>query len=234
MTMGYPKPSKQQRNTQYLQSQSFQITGSPYQEEQIEQKKLFLIICEGKNTEPLYFKSFPVPTKTILVEGGCNSKTALVEHAITRKKDYPEREVWCVFDYDVKPDESATQSEDFNNSITMAQANGMHVAWSNDAFELWFLLHYQQVDTAFTRNEIYPKLKEIWELDSFHNEAKTESFCRENYERHGGTESKMQQLAIRRARSLHEKYKSRTDYATHCPCTTVYLLVDELNKNLKD
>lgn len=32
----------------------------PYHIESIAKKKAFLIICEGKNTEPEYFKSFPV------------------------------------------------------------------------------------------------------------------------------------------------------------------------------
>lgn len=234
--MGYPKPSKQQKNEAYLRSQGFQINVNPYLEEDIEQKKLFLIICEGENTEPWYFKSFPVPSKTVIIESGCNSKTALVEYAITlkQKEDYKNREIWCVFDFDIKLDEHATQPEDFNNSIEMAKANGMNVAWSNDAFELWFLLHYQHVDTALTRTEIYPVLKDKWKLKSFHNEAKTEAFCKENYERHGGTKSKEQLLAIRRAENLYRQYQGRTDYANQCPCTTVYLLVEELNKNLKE
>ena len=234
--MGYPKPNKLHRNEQYLQSQSFPITDSPYLEEVFAQKQLLLIICEGENTERFYFESFPVPSKTVIVDGGRGSKTALVKYALAQKEKlkYEGYKIWCVFDYDVKPDECATQPQDFNNSIAMAQANGMFVAWSNDAFELWFYLHYDAVDVGIERKDINTKLKEKWGLKSFKNEAKKPSFCMENYKRHGGTKSETQKAAIKRARNLHKAYKSRTDFANHCPCTTVYLLVEELNKNLKE
>jgi len=234
--MNYNKPSrKNAANEAFLQKNGIHRASNPYEEEQIEQKKLFLIVCEGTNTEPLYFKCFPVPTKTVLIERGCNSKTSLVNYALERKKleKYADREVWCVFDYDIKPDEAATQPADFNNAIKMAEANGMKVAWSNDAFELWFLLHYQALDIPLTRNEIFPILKKKWKLKRFSNEAKTEEFCKGHYQRHGGTESKSQKLAIQRARKLHELYGKRTDFSNHCPCTTVYLLVEELNNNIK-
>lgn len=234
--MDYNKPSrKKQANEDYLRKMGILKDENPYKEEQEEQKKLFLIICEGENTEPRYFEKFPVPSKAVIVEGGCNSKTALVKYAISirDKEKYAGREVWCVFDFDIKPDEAATQPKDFNNSIKMAEANGMKVAWSNDAFELWFVLHYQHMDTALTREELYKILKVRWELESFSSEAKADEFCKGHYDRHGGTSGKMQKLAIQRARELHESYSGRKDYSKHRPCTTVYLLVEELNKNLK-
>jgi hypothetical protein len=231
----YKKPLKAKANEDYLRTLGIKKEVSPYKEEVIEQKKLFLIICEGENTEPGYFEGFPVPTKTVLIEGGCGSKTALVDYALELRKEekYQNREVWCVFDFDIKPDESASQPEDFNKSIEKANQNGLNVAWSNDAFELWFVLHYQKLDTALTRKELYPILKEKWGLESFSKEAKTIKFCEDHYERFGGSKSKQQELAIRRAKELHAKFIERKDYSKHCPCTTVYLLVEELNKNLK-
>lgn len=231
----YRKPSKAKANEEFLRLQGIQIGVNPYSEEKIEQKKLFLIICEGSNTEPSYFEGFPVPTKTVIIEGGCGSKTALVDYALKLSKleQYENREVWCVFDFDIKPDEATTQPEDFNNSIQKAESNGMKVAWSNDAFELWFVLHYQALDTSLTRKELYPILKKQWELESFTKEAKTKKFCEEHYQRLGGSKSESQKLAIKRAEELHAKYEGRKDYSEHCPCTTVYLLVNELNKNIK-
>ncbi|NIG54280.1 RloB domain-containing protein [Chitinophaga sp. Cy-1792] len=38
---------------------------------------------------------------------------------------------------------------------------------------------------------------------------------------------------MRRARKLHEQHNGSQDFAKQCPCTTVYLLVEELNKYLK-
>ncbi|WP_372776773.1 hypothetical protein [Mangrovibacterium sp.] len=46
-------------------------------------RNLFRIYCEGENTEPEYFKSFPVNTETKVEAIGIGrSKTALVEKAL--------------------------------------------------------------------------------------------------------------------------------------------------------
>jgi hypothetical protein len=233
--MDYRKPSKAAANKAFLRGLSLTI-GEPYQEASLDQKKTFLIVCEGENTEPLYFEGFPVPSKTVLTEGGHGSKTSLVEYALKIRElpNYEGREVWCVFDFDVKPDEAATQPKDFNNAILMAEQNGMKTAWSNDAFELWFVLHYQGLESALTRHELYKILKEKWHLKSFSNEAKTYDFCLKHYERHQeDVDGASQKLAIRRARILHSAYESKQNYAEQSPCTTVYLLVEELNKNFK-
>jgi hypothetical protein len=237
--MGYNKPRKIKANEEYLRQNGIVKKESPYETEKFIQKKSFLIICEGENTEPFYFQGFPVSKEVhrhpVIIEGGRNSKTSLVEYAlkIRDKEKYAGREVWCVFDYDIKPDEAATQPQDFNSAITKAESNGMKVAWSNDAFELWFVLHYQKLDVHLTRHELFSILKKEWCLDSFSNVAKTVEFCHGHYERHGGTESESQKLAIKRARELHQNNNGKKDFSNHCPCTTVYLLVEELNKNLK-
>ena len=85
--------------------------------------KTFLIVCEGKNTEPKYFESFPVVTADIKTEGGLGSRTALVKAAIKLKQneEYKGREVWCVFDYDHKPD-NVTIEGDFNEAIALAKS----------------------------------------------------------------------------------------------------------------
>lgn len=231
------KQSKERANAVYLASIRTTISmlsEDPYKEETQESIKSFLIICEGQNTEPSYFRSFPVPSKLVKIEGGCNSKNSLVDYAVEqmKKEDNQGREVWCVYDFDLEPGEKQTQPQDFNSSIAKAEANGIKVAWSNDAFELWFVLHYQKLEGQQTREQLYAILKEKWKLESFHNEAKRVQFCKEMYDRIGGSKSKSQELAIRRARELHEFFQPRTDYSNHRSCTTVYLLVEELNKYL--
>lgn len=232
--MDYNKPSKQKANEYFLR-QHGKVWGNPYREDQLDVKKTFLIICEGENTEPEYFRKFPVPTKTVDIKRGCNTKNALVDYALELQKsgEYDGREIWCVFDFDVKPDEAATQPQDFNSSILKAQQHGLKVAWSNDAFELWFVLHYQKLDVPLSRHELYPILKERWGLERFHAVAKTLDFCQEHYDRHGDVHTESQKLAIRRARDLHQQFIGRKDFSAHCPCTTVYLLVEELNKYIK-
>ena len=234
--MEYNKPSKAERDLQYLMNIGFSsLKENPYEEDIIPKNKKFLIICEGDNTEYYYFKSFPVPSNMVEIKGGKNTKNSLVNYALKLQKDpqYAGREIWCVYDYDVKPDEKESQSEDFNSSIIKAKANNLNVAWSNDCFELWFLLHYSFLDNCITRNEIYEALKSKWKLKSFHNEAKTVEFCRGLYDLHGGDQSTMQSFATKNAKRLHEGFKIDEHFSDHCPCTTVYQLVSELNKYIK-
>ncbi len=55
--------------------------------------------------------------------------------------------IWAVFDKD-----SFTE-EQFNSAIIRAEANEINCAWSNEAFELWLLLHFQFVNHAMSRRD---------------------------------------------------------------------------------
>ena len=106
--------------------------------------RTFLIVCEGQ-TEEQYFKSFPVLTATIKPIHAGSSKTALVEAVAKYSRGESYDEIWCVFDFDVDPLKTG-QIEDFNRAIQKAGQIGYYCAYSNDAIELWFVLHYQLVD----------------------------------------------------------------------------------------
>lgn len=200
---------------------------TPYQIESIAKKKSFLIICEGKNTEPEYFKSFPVVTATIETIGKGASKTALVNKAMeeARKTKYKGYEVWCVFDLDIKYDD-ATIKTDFDEAIELAKQQGFHVAYSNDAFELWFVLHYKTINAQLTRQEYYEMLREEWGFN-YEKKGKEIAICKENYKRLQNHPANQQQ-AILRAERLHNLFKDEK-YCEQNPCTTVYALVRALN-----
>src|SRR5690606_472230 len=51
--------------------------------------KRFLIVCEGENTEPCYFRSFPVQTAEVKAFGMGRSKTSLVQSVIALAKEEP-------------------------------------------------------------------------------------------------------------------------------------------------
>ncbi|MEM0993249.1 MAG: RloB family protein, partial [Bacteroidota bacterium] len=113
---------------------------NPYLIAQREKSKTFLIICEGENTEPEYFKAFPVKTATIKSYGLGSSKSKLVEYVleIIEHETDEDQEVWIVFDMDLKlQDDIDKQKEDYENAISTATAAGLKVAHSNDSFELW-------------------------------------------------------------------------------------------------
>ena len=198
--------------------------------------KRFLIVCEGVNTEPCYFQSFPVQTAEVKTFGLGRSKMSLVEYVIDLvgqepKKD-PDQEVWIVFDMDLNHLKDFTlQQKDFNDAVRLAKANRFQVAYSNDAFELWFLLHYQLLESALTRLEYYERLSKLWGI-SYDRQGKGVPFCRSVYNRLLEDQSASQETAIRNAERLFQQ-KAEVLPSEQNPCTTVYQLVKELNKYLR-
>ena len=68
-------------------------------------KKSFLIVCEGINTEPEYFKAFRLTSARVKAIGEGLSTTRLVEEAIIIKemeerKNHVFDQYWVVFDKD--------------------------------------------------------------------------------------------------------------------------------------
>jgi hypothetical protein len=63
---------------------------------------------------------------------------SLVENAIARKKEaagrgQPFNQIWCVFDRD------NFSAQKFNRAFDLANNQDISVAWSNEAFEIWYL-----------------------------------------------------------------------------------------------
>lgn len=205
----------------------------PYTIEQREKAKSFLIICEGSNTEPAYFKSFPLGNAEVECYGMGSSKTALVEQVIDilkKDEDTKLKEVWVVFDFDIRPDQLGQQKMDYNEAIILAEHNDIKVACSNDCFELWFLLHYQPVTNQWIRHQYYEKLSELWHCN-YQKDGKAYTFCRNIYQRLQKDERCSQDEAILRAQSLHKEHFDRP-HADKNPFTSVFQLVQALNAYL--
>ncbi len=94
----------------------------------LQEKPTILIICEGQNTEPSYFKKFKLSTATIKPIGEGYNTVSLIKRAIELAKNDHYDQVWCVFDKDDFPD------TEFNNAIHMAESNGFGIAYTNQAF----------------------------------------------------------------------------------------------------
>ncbi len=115
----------------------------------------FLIVCEGKKTEPNYFKSFKEKLRVsaeIKIEGLGDNTLSLVERTCELKQQDDYTDVWVVFDRDSFP------AERFNEAIALARRRDIRVAYSNEAFELWYWLHFDYQDTAVSRADYEAKL----------------------------------------------------------------------------
>ena len=100
------------------------------------EKPTILIVCEGENTEPSYFNSFKLSSATVKPIGEGFNTVSLVRRALILAKQHEYDQVWCVFDKD------DFANGDFNAAIHLAYQNNFKVAYSNQAFEYWIILHF--------------------------------------------------------------------------------------------
>ncbi len=142
-------------------------------------KYLFLIVCEDAVTEPAYFRQFQqqIPEESIYLReiGTGRDPLGVVTRAIAEREQLEEEAkkevdvVWVVFDKD-DADLNNTRMANWNKALANAGANKIQIAFSNEVFELWLLLHLCDVDTGtpLTRAEVYQKLgKEINKHDAY-------------------------------------------------------------------
>ena len=129
----------------------------------LQEKERFLIVCEGANTEPSYFRQFRLSSAVIRAVGEGYNTTSLVERAekLAQQDEYDQ--VWCVFDKD------SFTPNNFNNAITMATQKGMRVAYSNQAFEYWLILHFEDHQGgAMSRRDYISKLNDYLSAYGLH------------------------------------------------------------------
>jgi hypothetical protein len=136
-------------------------------------KQFFLIVCEDEATEPAYFKQFQIlfdklSKETLFLKSvgtGRDPKgvieQAILERAKLKLESYKEVDfVWVVFDKD-DADENQTKMNRFEQAFSLAKKEKMEVAYSNEVFELWLLLHLANVpmNHPIPRKEIYDLLE---------------------------------------------------------------------------
>jgi hypothetical protein len=179
----------------------------------------FLIVCEGEKTEPNYFKCFPKQVGKIIYDikfdGGGISTLKVVEKAIELRDKSMQKydRVWAVFDRD------SFKANSFNSAILKARANNIKCAWSNEAFELWYLLHFHNRVTAMTRDE-YKKAIEKAVNEKLGKKKEPLMYALLN-------KIGRQDLAIKWAKDLSDKSAGQS-FADYNPQTQVFKLVEEL------
>jgi hypothetical protein len=184
-----------------------------------------LIVCEGKKTEPQYFEEIrkinrvpPVHVRVLHSDFGTEPRQIVdyAEAIFAEKKEY--ERVYVVFDRD----EHRTYHDALNRAN---QLNGKlkndekkNVAFlpipSVPCFEFWLLLHFDDVQAYFHRNEIFAQLKR-----HLHNYEKGLDGV------YAATQDRLP-TASQRASKLRQRYSPHTG-------TDPYTGVDELVEKLK-
>ena len=196
-------------------------------------RQTFLIICEGEKTEPNYFKSFKTNVKSFVLTidtlgEGSNTKD-LVKRTIKARDNSSQLydSVWAVFDRD------SFNSSNFNGAIQLAENNKIKVGWSNEAFELWYLLHFQYRNTYMSRED-YKRAIEKEVNDKMVAQTKSKNIKKFEYKKNSEEMYSIlekygnQKQAVSYAEKLISNYHCQ-NFAIHNPCTRIHLLVNELN-----
>lgn len=203
-------------------------------------KYLFLIICEDQKTEKAYFEQFkpffPEGVFYLEVHGTGFDQRGIVEKAEIEKSNLNSHfrrevdETWLVFDVD---DASRVEGKgkNFITALQLAKKSKMKVAYSNEVFELWLLLHFKDIDsqTPLPRADIYtqfePCIRQYWGYENFtYNHGKIDIIT---VVAEVGDEA----LAIERAKRLEEAQKGREPLEAN-PVTYVHKLVSEIRERI--
>jgi hypothetical protein len=178
-----------------------------------------LIVCEGEETEPRYFRAHCRDRRLTAAEvhvcGPGVDPSQVVEYA-KRRRDGARRDrepydqVWCVFDRD--------GHTHFEDARERARALKFQVAFSNPCFELWYLLHFRYSTGHIERDDAagelrhqhiegYGKSSDVYDLLCAHQPA-----------------------ALENAGRLREYHRQALNDETHNPSTSVDQLVNRLNE----
>ncbi|MFZ3059986.1 MAG: RloB family protein [Candidatus Methanoperedens sp.] len=128
------------------------------------ESKFFVIVCEGKVTERIYFDKY----RTVLRDSNikietpkpkCTDPVNLTKFAIEqiKKGRYNIKTgdtIWCVFDCDENTNEKISKAQEIAGKNVL-------LCLSNPSFELWYLLHFTHISHKIFRDEAMTKLKEF-------------------------------------------------------------------------
>lgn len=122
--------------------------------------KIFVLVCEGGKTEPIYFKHYRKHKTNLRIKIPNSRDTDpvnLVEFAKRQIEKYEINtkygdRIWCVFDVD------NNKAESIEKAISLAKPN-IKIILSNPCFEIWFLLHFVYWECQSSCQDVIDKLK---------------------------------------------------------------------------
>jgi hypothetical protein len=197
-------------------------------------RPMILIVCEGENTEPSYFRQFKLSTAVIKPVGEGFNTLSLVKRAIQLSKEKSYDQVWCVFDADPKPN-NPKQAQNFNEAIKLANKNKFGIGYSNQAFEYWLILHFDDHQGGkMNRSDYNAKINKLLKQYGLTYEGENSKLITEEiFEILDGIDEKInlerKRIAIKRAKRNYNQFDHKNP-AKEESSTTVFKLVEELLK----
>jgi hypothetical protein len=134
-------------------------------------KRRIIIYCEGRKTEPAYFKALERRFKNARIEIEtipAGVPMSVAEQAVARaiaeglakgvrrkpRNSFEEHDqVWAAFDVDEHPN--------FDEAVRLCVAKGVGVCRSNPCFEVWLILHEADHHSPDDRHRVCARLKTL-------------------------------------------------------------------------
>ncbi len=192
----------------------------------------YLIICEGKKTEPNYFNGLKkkinekygnkvdVLIPNIDIKGTGMNTTSLVKYTqkTVNHANKVYGQVWVVFDKDDYNDEQ------FNSAIDNCNYN---VAWSNPNFELWLLAHFKKVSRYTSKDDVLQELSKEFQKKGLGDYTKNDTNIFDKVTSEGKLHT-----AIKNCEYM-EKLNKDGQASQRNPMNKVYKIVDGLKEYLE-
>lgn len=192
----------------------------------------YLIVCEGKKTEPNYFNGLKkqinekygnkvdVLIPNIEIKGTGMNTTSLVKYTqkTVNHSNKVYGQVWVVFDKDDYSDEQ------FNKALANCD---YQVAWSNPNFELWLLAHLKKINKYVSKDKVLDELSKEFKKNGLGNYNKNDAKIFEKITKDGKLHT-----AIENCKYMEELNKDG-QASKRNPMTKVYKIVDGLKEYLE-
>jgi hypothetical protein len=190
------------------------------------QKKHILIALEDTKSSRFYIKDLLkdkgiIPHIVFAKHIGTDPRSVLkaIEQFEKENPHIKYDKAWLIIDKD------SFSKDNFKGTLETARQKDICVAYSNECYELWLLLHFKDVTSYKTREDIRKELNEEFQ--------KNFNLKYEKSEKHVyGMLIDRQEKAIQRAKTLIEnilKIDGKLDPYNNNPSTKIYLLIECLN-----
>lgn len=193
----------------------------------------YLIVCEGKQTEPNYFSGLKkkindkygnkvdVIIPSIEIKGTGRNTTDLVNYT-DKYVNYSSKrygQVWVVFDKDDYSDEQ------FDKAISNCKYN---VAWSNPNFEIWLLAHFRKIDKFISKNDVLKELDKEYQKNKLGEYKKNDNDVFKKLFNINGLNNALKNCEKMETLNVNLKPSQRN------PMTKVYKIVEGLIEYIND
>lgn len=189
----------------------------------------YLIVTDTEETEKNYFyglkNSLPHNYQEKIVIKVVNKcKTSdLVERALDEASIHSQYvQPWIVFDRD--------KVTNFDEIISKAERNSVHVGWSNPCIEIWFFAYFDKMPNYTTSTQCVSEFCKIYKAKT--ELSYTKSYT-DIYKKLNETGSENNAIELAKKKIMEHRINGKLNPSDMCPSTTVYQLVEEIKNKIK-